>query len=272
MRALFIKQDHASPSGLIGEAFTDLGYDVSEFTVVPAERYHSPDVTVTFPDPAGYDAIVPFGAVWSVYDDAAIGTWIGSEIAFTRHAIGLGVPVLGICFGGQLLAAAVGGQVTRAPEAEIGWTVVDSDDPGLIDPGPWFQWHSDRFTPPAGVPVMARTTLANQAFTVGRSLALQFHPELTPSVLECWLDNGGEGELTACGVSAAGLMAQTRRLAGAYAARTHELVRGFTREVATAPAALALAGNHQRGADDDQRGADDDQRGADDDQRVADVG
>ncbi|HXC85293.1 MAG TPA: gamma-glutamyl-gamma-aminobutyrate hydrolase family protein [Trebonia sp.] len=249
MRALFIKQDHASPSGLVGEAFTDLGYDVSEFTVVPAGRYHSPDVTVTFPDPAGYDAVVPFGAVWSVYDDTAIGTWIGDEIAFTRHAIRLGVPVLGICFGGQMLAAAVGGQVTRAPEAEIGWNFVDSDIPGLIDPGPWFQWHSDRFTPPAGVPVIARSALADQAFTVGRSLAVQFHPELTPAVLECWLDNGGEAELAAQGASAAELMARTRRLAGACAARTRELVRRFTRQVATAPVALALAADHQRPAD-----------------------
>ena len=249
VRALFIKQDHASPGGFVGDAFADLGYDVSEFAVVPAGRYHSPDVTVTFPDPAGYDAIVAFGAVWSVYDDAAIGTWIGDEIAFTRHAIGLGVPVLGICFGGQMLAAAVGGLVTRAPRPEIGWAVVSSDDPGLIDPGPWFQWHFDRFTPPADVPVIARTALANQAFTIGRSLGVQFHPELTPAVLECWLDSGGRTELAAIGVDAAELLAQTRRLAGVSAARAHELVRRFTRQVATAPVAFASAGDHQRAVD-----------------------
>jgi GMP synthase-like glutamine amidotransferase len=249
VRALFVKQDHASPGGFVGEAFTGLGYDVSEFTVVPAERYHSPDVTVTFPDPAGYDAIVAFGAVWSVYDDAAIGTWIGDEIAFTRHAMRLGVPVLGICFGGQMLAAAIGGVVTRAPRPEIGWGVVSSDDSELIDPGPWFQWHFDRFTPPTGVPVIARTTLANQAFTIGRSLGVQFHPELTPAVLECWLDNGGGRELAAIDVDAAELMAQTRRLAGVSAARTQELVRRFTRQVATAPVALASAGDRQRAAD-----------------------
>lgn len=241
MRALFIKQDHASPGGLVGEAFADLGYDVSEFAVVPAGRFHSPDVTVTFPDPAGYDAIVAFGAVWSVYD-AAIGSWAGDEIAFMWQAIGLGVPVLGICFGGQMLAAAIGGHVTRAARPEIGWTVIASDDTGLIDPGPWFQWHFDRFTPPAGVPVIARTELANQAFTAGRSLGVQFHPELTPAVLECWLDNGGSTELSARGADAADLMAQTRRLAGSSAARAHELVRRFTRQVASAPVALAQPG------------------------------
>ena len=217
----------------MGAAFTDLGYDMSEFTVVPRERYHSPDVTVAFPDPAAWDAIVFFGAVWAVYDEATIGSWIGAEIAFAREAIGRGVPVLGICFGGQMLAAAVGGQVARAPAPEIGWTVVDTDDAGLIDAGPWFQWHFDRFSLPAGVPVLARTALANQAFTFGRALGLQFHPELTPAVLECWLDTGGAAQLAGCGVDAAALMARTRSLAGVSAVRTRELIRRFVADVAT---------------------------------------
>jgi GMP synthase-like glutamine amidotransferase len=237
VRALFIKQDHASPSGLIGEAFTDLGYDVSEFAVVPAERYHSPAVTVTFPDPSGYDAVVPFGAAWAVYDQAAIGTWIGDEIAFTRSALAAGVPVLGICFGGQILAAAVGGQVARAPRPEIGWSFLSSDNSGLVDAGPWFEWHSDRFSLPEGISVIARTALANQAFTAGRALGLQFHPEITAEVLECWLDAGGAAELAAEGVDIADLLAQTRRLASFAAPRARELVRRFTRTVATAPAA-----------------------------------
>jgi GMP synthase-like glutamine amidotransferase len=235
VRVLFVKQDHASPGGLIAEAFTGLGYDVSEFTVVPRSRYHSPGVTAVFPDPAGYDAIVFFGAVWAVYDEATIGTWIGEEIAFARAALGLGVPVLGICFGGQMLAAALGGQVARATTPEIGWTVVSSADPALIDPGPWFQWHYDRFTLPAGVPVLARTALANQAFAHGRAVGVQFHPELTPSVLECWLDTGGAANFAAQGIDPAGLMAQTQALAGVSAARAHELVRRFVTDVARRP-------------------------------------
>jgi GMP synthase-like glutamine amidotransferase len=234
VRVLFVKQDHVSPDGLVGEAFTSLGYDVSEFTVVPRERYHSPDVTVTFPDPLAYDAIVAFGAAWAVYDVAATGSWIGDEIAFTRQAIAGGVPVLGICFGGQMLAAALGGRVVRASRPEIGWNVIESDEPGLVDPGPWFQWHFDRFELPAGTPVLARTALANQAFTAGRSLGLQFHPELTPSVLECWLDVGGEAELAAQGIDTTALLAQTRSLADDAATRTRELVRCFVQKVATA--------------------------------------
>lgn len=99
------------------------GYDVSEMVVVPKERYHSPDVTATFPSAAEYDAVAFFGAVWSVCDTATI-PWVTDEIAYARSLISLGVPTLGICFGGQLLAAAVGGRVERAPIAEIGWLSV----------------------------------------------------------------------------------------------------------------------------------------------------
>ena len=236
MRVLFVHQNHSSPPGLVGDAFASLGYDVSEFTVVPRERYNSPDVTATFPDPLRYDAIVAFGAVWAVYDEAAIGTWIHDEIAFTRRAIAGGVPVLGICFGGQVLATAIGGSVARAPEAEIGWTTVDTSAPDLIDPGPWFQWHIDRFEVPHGVQVLARTKHASQAFVYGRSLGLQFHPELTSAVLQTWLDDGGKAELTAQGIDVDGLLTRTRALDAEAAVRARELVRRFTRDVATAPA------------------------------------
>jgi len=235
MRVLFVKQDHASPAGFVGSAFTDLGYDVSEFTVVPESRYDSPDVTAVFPDPGGYDAIVFFGSAWSVYDEDTVGSWIGEEIAVARSAMDLGVPVLGICFGGQMLAAAVGGSVSRAPAPEIGWSMVDTSIPGLIDAGPWFQWHFDRFTVPAGVPVLARSALADQAFRVGRTLGLQFHPELTSAVLECWLDNGGAGQLAASGVDAGALLEQTRSLESVSALRAHELVRRFVTDVTTGP-------------------------------------
>lgn len=241
MRALFVKQDHASPAGLVGDAFAGLGYDVAEFTVVPAARYHSPQVTAEFPDPAGYDAIVYFGAAWSVYDSETIGTWIGDEIAVARAAHSLGVPQLGICFGGQMLAAALGGSVARAPVPEIGWHLVETASPGLIDAGPWFQWHVDRFTLPGSVPVLARTAHAAQAFCIGRTLGLQFHPEVTPAVLDRWLAAGGEGQLAGFGVSAAELMARTRSLAGrGAAARTRELVRRFVTNVARRPAVTTV--------------------------------
>ena len=80
----------------------------------------SPSVTVSFPDPLSYDAIVPMGAAWSVYDRDRIGTWIEDELGFLRRAHGAGVPVLGICFGAQALAAALGGKVVRAEDPRWG--------------------------------------------------------------------------------------------------------------------------------------------------------
>jgi GMP synthase-like glutamine amidotransferase len=228
-------QDHTSTGGLIGDAFSAAGWDVSEMLVVPAERYRSPDVTVTFPSPAEYDAVALFGAVWSAYDTATI-PWVTDEIGYTRSLISLGVPVLGICFGGQVLATAVGGTVSRAPIPEVGWVSVASDEPALIDAGPWLQWHYDRFTLPAEVPVLARTAASNQAFTYGRALGVQFHPEVNEAVLESWLAVDNSEELSAAGIDATALIDQARTLADGAAARAHGLVRRFVLDIARRPA------------------------------------
>lgn len=231
---LFVKQDHASPGGLIGDGFAAAGWDVSELVVVPQERYHSPDVPVTFPSAADFDAVAFFGAAWSVYDAATI-PWISDEIEYARSLISLGVPTLGICFGGQMLAAAVGGSVSRAPVPEIGWVSVASTEPALIDTGPWLSWHLDRFTVPAHVPVVARTALATQAFAIGRVLGLQFHPEVTDAVLEAWLGSGGSAQLEELGVDPLVLIEQSRTQAQPAAARAHGLVRRFVLDVARRP-------------------------------------
>jgi GMP synthase-like glutamine amidotransferase len=236
VRVLFVKQDHSSPSGLIGDGFAAAGWDVSELLVVPQARYRTPDVAVTFPDAAQFDAVVLFGAPWAVYDTATI-PWVTAEIEYTRALISLGVPVLGICFGGQLLAAAVGGTVARAPVPEIGWISLASDDPGLIDPGPWLEWHFDRFTLPAAVPAVARTALATQAFSYGRTLGLQFHPEVTDSVLESWIAADDAASLAALGLDPDVLVRQARSLAGPAADRARELVRRFVTDVARRPPA-----------------------------------
>jgi GMP synthase-like glutamine amidotransferase len=239
MRALFVQHDHVSPVGPVGERFVERGYTVDELVVVPEDRFHAPAVEADFPDHAAYDAIVPMGAPWSVYDLATIGPWIEPELAFLRRALADGVPVLGICFGGQALAAALGGSVVPADEVEIGWTEVDTDEPDLVEPGPWFEWHHDRWVAPPGARVLARTAAAEQAFVIGRSLAVQFHPELTPAMLRGWLANGGGTYLEAHGVDPEGLLAATDAVAVDARARARRLVDRFLDRVAAVPAVAA---------------------------------
>lgn len=241
MRALFVQHDHVSPVGPVGERFVERGYDVDELLVVPEDRFHAPAVEADFPDPTSYDVLVPMGAPWSVYDLATIGPWIEPELAFLRAAAGAGVPVLGICFGGQALAAALGGAVIKADEAEIGWTRVETDEPDLVEAGPWFEWHHDRWVAPPGARVLARTPAAEQAFVVGRSLAVQFHPELTPSMLRGWLANGGATYLEGHGIDPDPLVAQTDALAADAVRRAHGLVDRFLDRVAVGAPGLTAA-------------------------------
>ena len=201
---------------------------------MPEEAFLSPGVRVDFPDPSTFDAIVPMGAPWSVYDHGTIGSWVNDEIAFLRRGHEAGVPILGICFGGQALAAALGGAVVPADRIEIGWTSVETDRPDLVESGPWFQWHSDRWELPDGVGAIARTETAEQAFVVGRSLGLQFHPELTPDQLAGWLRTGGSDYLAARGLGSEELVARTAAEAPAAAARSRRLVHRFLDQVATA--------------------------------------
>ncbi|WTW98548.1 type 1 glutamine amidotransferase [Streptomycetaceae bacterium NBC_01309] len=191
MRALIIRHDHPSEAGFVGERLVQRGFELVEMLIVSEAEYDRPGVTVDFPDPRDFDVIVPLGAPWSVYDNRTIGTWVGDEIALLREALAADVPVLGICFGAQAMATALGGSVERADRPEIGWTGVRSDDPGLVAEGPWFQWHFDRIVLPSQAKEIARSDVGPQAYVVGRSLGLQFHPEVTPEIVQAWLDNGG---------------------------------------------------------------------------------
>jgi GMP synthase-like glutamine amidotransferase len=134
-------------------------------------------------DARDYDLVVVLGSSESAYDDTV--PWLADEIAFVSAAVERGLPVLGICFGGQLLARIAGGTVGRARRPEIGFTTVDSADPELIPPGPWMQFHGDAFVPPAGTEI-ARNASGSQAFTLGKVLGVQFHPEITVDSFDSW--------------------------------------------------------------------------------------
>ena len=234
-KVLFIYNEHLATEALLGEAFAEQGFDIDTFEVVPAERIDDPALDVTFPDPVGYDVIVPLGARWPVYDDALRHTWVGSETQLVRDAADAGVPLLGVCFGGQLLAQAFGGSVQRSTVPEIGWYDVESDHPDLVPGGRWFQWHFDRWTLPPGATEIARTANSSQAFVLGRALALQFHPEIDRSLLELWLAEDRDGEVVGVGLSHDELRDRTTELAEDAAIRIRGLVRGFLTHVASQP-------------------------------------
>ncbi len=228
-RVLFLHNDPTAPAALLGEAFADNGFDVDTFDVVPADRPDDPILEVRFPDVTDYDVIVALGARWAAYDERV--PWIAPEMELVRSALAAGSGVLGVCFGGQLLARALGGEVSRSPHPEIGWYEVHSDNPALVPHGPWFQWHFDRFTPPPGSVELARNLGTTQAFVQGRALGLQFHPEVDEALVSYWIDSdeqtGGEDDMAALGVDADELRTRTAAVAGDAARRLRLLVRGF---------------------------------------------
>ena len=232
MRVLFVQHDHVSPLGPVGERFTHHGFEIDTHLVVPESAFPAPNITTEFPDARDYDVLVLLGAPWGAWDDACIGNWLVPEIAWLRDAVNDGMPVLGICFGGQLLARALGGSVAPAPRGEIGWTAVWSDRPTLVGDGPWFQFHYDRWVVPPGAVEIARTPAASQAFIVGRSLAVQFHPELDAAGLQGWLDWGGASKVEENGDDPEVMLAQTRAFEAAARERTFALVDAFLTDVA----------------------------------------
>jgi GMP synthase-like glutamine amidotransferase len=177
MRGLLIKQHRLSEPGLIDSSAEELGVEL-----LP----HVPSEEGPFPPMDGFDFIVAMGAGWSVYGPE-VEPWIDGELRLLRAAVEREVPVLGICFGAQAFARALGGDVRKAIRPEVGWNTVQTDDPDCIPEGPWFMWHSDMFTIPAGATQLARTEICPQAFTLGPHLLVQFHPEVTPELLESWM-------------------------------------------------------------------------------------
>jgi GMP synthase-like glutamine amidotransferase len=233
VRALVVEHDHCSPPGAIAERLSDHGYEVEEFLVVPPHRFDEPDVDVELPDLSAYDVVVPMGAPWSVDDVARIGPWVTPEIAALRRAHDCGAAILGICFGGQALAVALGGAVSRSPQPELGWQLVTpragATRPGevVVEAGPWFQFHYDRIELPPGAELVADGELCPQGFVVGRSLGVQFHPEITGAMLRGWYDNGGEAAVAAAGLDPSALLVQTYAMEAAARVRAHTLVDRF---------------------------------------------
>ncbi len=179
--ALIIQPEVNSPAGLVADRLEHHGYELHTWFVSEAGNGNTPHA-------ADFELVVPLGSAHSIYDVATVGSWIDAELKVLRAAHDGGIPVFGICFGAQALCAALGGVVERSPEYEAGWVEVDTDDDAIVPAGPWFTWHGDRCILPEGVTVLARNAVATQAFQHGNSVAVQFHPEVTPDIVQSWID------------------------------------------------------------------------------------
>jgi GMP synthase-like glutamine amidotransferase len=173
-----LEHQQDDPAGLIGEWLDARGI---AWTVV---RPQDPP-----PDPAAPDAIISLGSSHSAY--AVEPGWIERHRLLLRAALAAETPVLGVCFGAQALALAGGGEVVPAARPEVGWVEPESEQEELR--GPWLSWHSDAITTlPAAAVQLARSPHAVQAFRLGRSLAVQFHPEVTPTIWGWWAESEPE--------------------------------------------------------------------------------
>jgi GMP synthase-like glutamine amidotransferase len=152
-----------------------------------------------------YSGLVFMGGPMSVNDGLP---WIPLVTALIRDAVKQDIPVLGHCLGGQLMAKALGGEVTRNPVKEIGWgtaAVADNDTArawfGEVKAFEAFHWHGETFSlPPGAAHILSSAHCFNQGFALGKHLGLQCHVEMTEDMIRSWCA-AGAAEITSSATS-----------------------------------------------------------------------
>jgi GMP synthase-like glutamine amidotransferase len=143
-------------------------------------------------DPRAFSGMAFMGGPMSVNDDLP---WISPALALIRGAVAANVPVVGHCLGGQLMAKAMGGVVTRNPVKEIGWGRVDVlGNPAAehwfgvsLNSFESFHWHGETFSiPPDATRLASSPHCENQVFALGPHLGMQCHVEMTPELIRSW--------------------------------------------------------------------------------------
>jgi GMP synthase-like glutamine amidotransferase len=217
MRVLTIVHQRDAGPGVFAEAIREGGGELDEWTL--AERPEPPG------DPLGYDAVLVLGGAMNV-DEGERHGWIAEEEALLRELLEREAPLLGLCLGGQLLAAAAGAEPRRASRPEIGWHRVEMTQEGADDPllGPLapgfeaFHRHSYEFPLPPGAVPLARSEVCLQGARLGeRAWALQFHPEVSRADALHWVeDYRSDPDAIRIGVDPAVLGPETEEKIGAF--------------------------------------------------------
>ncbi len=146
-----------------------------------------------------YSGMVLMGGPMSVNDDLP---WIAPLLHLIREADNNAIPLLGHCLGGQLISKAFGATITKNPIKEIGWGEVSVSNNavakqwfGDVEAFNSFHWHGETFSLPQGAThLLASPYCQNQAYALGKHLALQCHIEMTVEMVQKWCDEG-EDEL-----------------------------------------------------------------------------
>ncbi|RPI47683.1 MAG: type 1 glutamine amidotransferase, partial [Betaproteobacteria bacterium] len=147
-------------------------------------------------DVSEFSGIALMGGPMSVNDSLP---WIPAVLQLIRRAVESDVPVVGHCLGGQLMAKALGGTVVPNREKEIGWGEVEVA--AVPEASSWFgaavsrfttfHWHGETFSvPPGAVALLSSALCDNQAFVLGKHLAMQCHVEMTAELIESWCESG----------------------------------------------------------------------------------
>lgn len=214
--ALVLEHEADAPAGILAE------WAAARGIALEVHAWHASDARE--PSVAGRPFVVSLGSEASAFDDTV--PWLAAERSLLDDAIARDIPVLGICFGGQHLARALGGSVARATRPEVGWLEVHSDDPTTIPPGRYLQWHRDAFTVPPGAELLATSPVSPQAFRHGPHLGVQFHPEVTPAIADDWAANY-PNSVTAAGTTPQAVREQGAEHAAGARLRAHALFDAF---------------------------------------------
>ena len=180
------------------------------------------------PGAGDYSGLAFMGGPMSVNDDLP---WIPEIEALIRDAVARDIPVLGHCLGGQLMSRALGGAVSRNPVKEIGWggvTVADNGTSrawfGDVRRFDAFHWHGETFTLPQGaVQLLSSAHCANQAWAIGRHLALQCHVEMTAEMIASWCEAGADEIHAGKGSPAVQTVTEIRRQSAGNLPRLREI-------------------------------------------------